>query len=136
MSRWEEIYKLISEVTCEPFVFHFSCIDCVRTGDGFYHCDNLYHVWYVQAKVWRKDTTTDKFEWGAGSKRFISPHATNGEIVKSCFVVARDFAEHEVREAFQWKGRRILGPHLDIDALWSVADTLEVRSNEKVSTKS
>lgn len=100
------------QVECEPFKFHWD-----HMGDGF----------YVQARLWRKDTDTGDMGWGHGGKYYISRHATLGDLVKKLFVAARDYAEHEVREAFTYNGRAILGPHIDINELWNVATRQEKR---------
>jgi hypothetical protein len=39
-------------------------------------------------------------------------------VVKRFFVACRDYAEHEVREAFTWRGRRVLGPHVPLQTMW------------------
>ena len=52
----------------------------------------------------------------------ISMHATASEVVQTalkCVLVAE---EHEAREAFQYRGRAIFGPHYDVEALVGLCD--------------
>jgi hypothetical protein len=58
--------------------------------------------------------------WKSG-KKFISPHACRQEVIALVFesIVAAEM--HEVREWFRYKGASIFNPHLDPDALRSVA---------------
>lgn len=52
-----------------------------------------------------------------GRKWYISPYATDSEIVLTAFKAAATALEHEAREAFLYKGQAILGPHFDVDFL-------------------
>lgn len=76
---------------------------------------------WVQVGTERPDTYTSKVELGVGGKAYVSGHATDDEIVKKIFGLCMAYTEHETREGFKWKGRRIFNPHLDLNALWSVA---------------
>jgi hypothetical protein len=142
----EQIIALIQASPCPPYKFVLGCVLCTRcivpikpyevddvevrlynrTDDAHEHWG---HVLYLQAKLYRVDIIDGEEGWGYGGKYLLSEHMTRGEVVKKCFVAARDFAEHEVREAFEYRGRRILGPHVDIEALWDVANKFETRSN-------
>ncbi len=37
-------------------------------------------------------------------------------VVGACLELAKDIAEHEVLEAFHWRGRRVFDPHIRSDA--------------------
>lgn len=121
------------EVAGPPWDLRFDCINCerARMNSEFQGCtiayaeDYLNHVWFVQARLWRPDAATGVEDWGEGSKIIIENTMTEGQVVKRCFVAMRDFAEHEVREGFRWKGRKVLSPHIDINALYDAAVTLE-----------
>lgn len=130
----ERLREIVTqEVAGPPWDLRFDCINCERArvqGD-FQGCaiahleDYLNHVWFVQARLWRPDATTGVEDWGEGSKIIIENTMTEGQVVKRCFVAMRDFAEHEVREGFKWKGRRVLSPHIDINAMYDAAVFLE-----------
>lgn len=58
--------------------------------------------------------------WKSG-KRYLSPHMCRQEIVGVVFGLIKDAEMHEVHEWFRYKGASIYNPHLDPDALASLA---------------
>jgi hypothetical protein len=106
----EELNQMISDIETEyqgnPFL--------IFTGE---HEGRL----WVQVGTKRPDTYTGEIETGKGGKAYVSEFATDDEIVKKIFGLCMSYVEHETREGFKWKGRRIFNPHLDLNALWSVA---------------
>jgi hypothetical protein len=60
-------------------------------------------------------------EFNTGRKWRLSPHMTVSEVVGTTWKAYMTWIEHEARESFQWRGRAIYGPHLDVDALWQLA---------------
>lgn len=89
---------------------------------------------YVQLWHTRPDAYTGEPGEGRGGKRYLSPHATDSEIVRTLLGAALAYEEHEVREFFRYRprfeteARPVFGPHSDVDQLWKVADILDVRS--------
>lgn len=77
---------------------------------------------FLRAKLWRLDTHTKKWGYGYSAWYPLAVTMEIGEIAKKPFVAARDFAEHEVREAYTYKGRKVLSPHINIDKLWEAAE--------------
>lgn len=63
-----------------------------------------------------------------GRKWDISSHATTSEVVFTIWKALLTFQEHELREQFKYKGKRILDPHISVEALLQVCDKLELRS--------
>ena len=84
--------------------------------------------WYFQIACWRKDAITGAMGMGYGGKAYLSPHMTDSELVQVVFGLYRAYWEHEARETFQWRGRRVFGPHISTEALWEVARRVDVRS--------
>lgn len=84
--------------------------------------------WYYQIRAWRPDTFTGKMGHGTGGKAYLSPYACESELVQTAWGLFQAYVLHEAREGFQWRGRRVFGPHISTLALWEVADRLEVRS--------
>lgn len=133
----ERLREIVTqEVAGPPWDLRFDCINCERArkhtpymGCTLVYIDrdteHLNHVWFVQARLWRPDATTGIEDWGEGSKVLIENTMSEGQVVKRCFVAMRDFAEHEVREGFKWKGRKVLSPHVDITAMYDAAVMLE-----------
>lgn len=87
---------------------------------------------FVQIQCWRLDVITNEFGYGFGGKAFPSEFATDNEIIQMIFGLYKSYWEHEARETFQWRGRRIFGPHISSEALWEVARRVDVRSARHV----
>lgn len=115
--NFDDAYNLIHEVKCPPFEFYAACFDC---GDG-QPCTDDKHVWYLEAWMWRMDTELGRMSWGHGGRQLIDGAMTDDAIVKACLVACFRYAEHEVREAFTWRGRRVFDPHMPVLTLWKVA---------------
>lgn len=84
-------------------------------------------VVYVQHIALLPDAHTGVVMPVKGRKWHISDHATESEIVLTCLKAAITAAEHEIREGFSYRGRRLFHPHPDINALLSIADEASVR---------
>jgi hypothetical protein len=80
--------------------------------------------WTLQVMAQRPDTYTGEWEEGHGGKFYVSPHSSKDEVVKKCFAAALAYLEHELREGFQWRDKRIFGPHISLEALHSAADAV------------
>ena len=65
----------------------------------------------------------------SGRKWWLSRHMTTSEVVRTAFMACSAYDEHELREAFEWRGRRVFSPHLDVRALAEVS-ALEDRRRE------
>lgn len=83
---------------------------------------------WVQVGMERPDTYTNEISIGKGGKAYVSPYATSDEVVKKVFGLVMSYVEHEAREGFQWKNRRIFNPHVSLEALHSVALKSNYRS--------
>jgi hypothetical protein len=83
---------------------------------------------FVQIKCWRRDVITGEMGYGYGGKAWPSEHSTQNEIVQMVFGLYKSYWEHEARETFQWRGRRVFGPHISTEALWEVARRVDYRS--------
>lgn len=146
MFRFVDILKLSLEIKCPPYEWRVGCVQCIRaignkhpTPDDLQKthvtgaptnvdCEDLTHSWFIQACLFRIDTYGHDLGWGHGGKLFISPYMAQGEIIKRFLSAALSYGEHEVREAFEYRGRRVFGPHIDVEALWEIADRTEVRT--------
>lgn len=61
-----------------------------------------------------------------GRKWYVSPHATDGEILQTILKAIITFEEHEIRERFEYKGRRIFGPHHAVSDLLTISEEYRV----------
>lgn len=48
----------------------------------------------------------------------LSPFMTKSEIVQTVFKCCITSMEHRCRESFQYRERRVFGPHFNVDDLW------------------
>ena len=71
--------------------------------------------------------TGEPYDW-SGRKWFLSPHMTPSELIQTALKAALTAAEHEVREAFTYKGKAIFGPHIDVEELVAVCDRKSKRA--------
>lgn len=109
----DKIRDVIAQVSCEPYSFVVT-----EVGDR-YSLDPL--DVFIQAKVWRFDVYSKEWGYGYGGVQVVTDDMTEDAIIKRCFVAVRDYAEHEVRENFLWKGRRVFDPHQPLQNLWEIS---------------
>jgi hypothetical protein len=83
--------------------------------------------WYFQIQAWRRDAFTGNFGFGYGGKAYLSEHASDSELVQVAFGLYKSFWEHEARETFLYRERRVFGPHISTEALWEVAERVDYR---------
>lgn len=83
---------------------------------------------YVQIQCYRFDVISKTMGMGRGGKAYPSEFATDSEIIQMIFGLYLAYWTHEARENFQWRGRRVFGPHISTEALWEVAPRVDVRS--------
>jgi hypothetical protein len=75
---------------------------------------------YLQVEATTPCNVSGDVHTWKGRKWFISKHATKSEIVLTAFKALLTAQEHEAREKFLYRGRPILDPHYDVDALWNL----------------
>lgn len=90
---------------------------------------------FVQIKCWRKDVITGEMGWGFGGKAYPSEYASHSELVQLIYGLYEGYWKHEAREGFQYKGVRVYGPHIDVEALLIAGRKIDVRSAQHVGDK-
>ena len=83
----------------------------VATLDTDYEDDHMYLQWQF----------IDDGKIQKGRKWLLSSHMTKSEVVSTALKAAITAEEHEARENFRYKSRRIFGPHFDVDVLAELA---------------
>lgn len=83
--------------------------------------------YYFQIACWCEDTLTHEMGMQYGGKAYLSPWATDSELVQTVFGLYKGYWEHEARETFKWRKRRVFGPHVSTEALWEVARRVDIR---------
>ena len=107
MNRQDELIRILADVQFEDYVFHFE-----NRGDHF----------VLFAKYRELDIVTHEETWQTTRKWFISRFVSKSELVQSAFKLCITSMEHRTREAFKYRGKRVFGPHFDVDALWDVCN--------------
>lgn len=107
--------KILDEVVFSDWTFHLGL-----DGD---------RPW-LQVRFNSVDSVTGEPERQHGRKWMLSAFMTKSELVQTAFKAVITATEHEVRETFMYKGRRIFGPHFDVDALWEVSRRVDIRAPE------
>ncbi|MBN8479496.1 MAG: hypothetical protein J0L91_11065 [Burkholderiales bacterium] len=98
----DEMCSLVSLVSFEGFEFH------VYESRGGVH---LQAVWIEPC------IASGVRERQYSRKWLLSPSMTRSEIVQTCFKLVLTAVEHRARETFKYRGKRIFGPHFDVDQL-------------------
>ena len=54
------------------------------------------------------------------TRKWLLENPSEGAIVGTCLKLVLTSLEHEAREMFLWKGKRVFDPHTDINALLAI----------------
>jgi len=111
----EEMREILACVAVPEFEFHVVEERFLRDNGHFkptpvvsYHLQGT----YVEGDI----VTGDRMDQHTRKWR-LSTHMTKSELVQTAFKCYLTSMEHRAREGFTYKGRRIFGPHFDVDAL-------------------
>lgn len=77
-------------------------------------------AYYLQAMYPDKDIATGAVELQKTRKWLLSIHMTKSELVQTAFKCVLTSMEHRGLEGFTYRGKRVFGPHFDVDALWEI----------------
>lgn len=77
---------------------------------------------WVQVGTERPDTYTGEISVGKGGKAYVNENASENQIVKIVLGLILRYVEHEAREGFKWKGKRVFNPHLTIESLYNIIE--------------
>jgi hypothetical protein len=124
---FEEIQAIVMAVHIDGH--HF------RTGRYTNAMHEAQEAFYVQDTYSRLDSITGVEGTGFGRKWHISPWATDSEIVLTCLKAAITNSEHEIREGFTYKGKRIFQPHIDVNVLWEACESSDSRHQPEQATQ-
>jgi hypothetical protein len=122
-----DLYAKLIDFNEEFYYQPYHHSDC-RLRIGVDACSLISERLFIQWQVYRPDSYTQLFDWGAGAKLFLSPHATVSELAQTIFGLIQAYETHEVREAFVWRRRRVYGPHVSLDAHWEAAEHTVTRA--------
>lgn len=77
---------------------------------------------YFKGLFYNSDPRTGLIERQETRKWLVSPHMTDSEVVHTALKCVLTGVEHEVREHFTYRGRRVFSPHFNVEALVSICD--------------
>ena len=97
----------------------------VKFGDYTFEVRQGHGGVFLRAAYMEPDVYTGKVERQETRKWLLSPHMTKSEIVQTAFKCCWTSFEHRCREGFLYKGRRVFGPHFDVDDLWNLCKDRE-----------
>lgn len=83
---------------------------------------------YLQVHFVAPDAMTGIRGVEHGRKWFLSRFMSKSEIVQTALKAVLTAEEHEARENFLYLGRRIFGPHIDVDALLEASERTDTRT--------
>lgn len=89
---------------------------------------------YLQATYPERCIQTGEVEIQHTRKWQLSYHMTKSELVQTAFKCALTSMEHRTRELFKYKGKRIFGPHFDVERLVELCETKCLDVRQKVTT--
>lgn len=134
MNRLEEIRNVVASVGYLDWKFSVrylgdsvACATCNTTDVGDTTCTAhprpLCELWVARERL---DIFTGRMAVGESRHWLVTPTSSKSGIVQICFGAVLSVQEHEARENFLYRGRRIFGPHMDADRVWGVARSVDV----------
>lgn len=100
MMTIEEVQNIIDSISYKDWT-----LDVLIEGGEFFI------QWYFNYE--------GKKQWSR--KWLVPPTMSKSEIVSTAFKAALTAEEHECREAFRYKNKKVFGPHFDVDLLAEIA---------------
>lgn len=95
-----ELTSIVGDITCAPYA-----IEHGELGVG----------WFIRITFAAAGAKQNGRKW------YVSPHATESEVVQTALKAVLTAAEHELREAFTYHGAALYSPHFDVHALIDAA---------------
>ena len=92
-----QIGEIVSRIQCVGFRFRVAYVDASK--NVFLQVE-LAHAADIRGRKW-----------------YVSPYCTESEIVQTALAAVLAFAEHEIRETFQYKQATVYGPHFPVSEL-------------------
>jgi hypothetical protein len=79
------------------------------------------------------DTVTGKPEMQQSRWWPLSSHMCKTEVIQTAFLCVLKAEEHEIREAFRYKGKAPFHTHIDIDTLAHASGDVDVRTDTRLN---
>lgn len=95
-------------------------LDQVTVPDFSFELLERSGVLFLRGRYKEGDIVTDDVQDQFTRKWLLSEHMVKSEIVQTAFKCYLTSLEHRAREHFKYRGKRIFGPHFDVDALHAI----------------
>lgn len=83
------------------------------------------HGWFLQVRYIEADVDTGEPAEQLSRKWLVEPTDTEGSVVRTAYAaISRSYA-HVVAEHFLYKGKRVFGPHISLDAMLTACETIQ-----------
>jgi hypothetical protein len=102
-------------------------LEDVRVPEFFFAVFGTESECYLQGSYMEADIATSQLEGQHTRKWKLFQHMTKSELVQTAFKCYLTSMEHRAREHFKYKGKRIFGPHFDVEALVGICNQLDYR---------
>jgi len=103
-----DIDEVLGGVTFAP-----SCVDMAWQWE----MRDIRGGWLIRCSFQRPDRTTGEIGRGFGRWWFVREGESESGLVKTAYSAAKMNIEHELMEAFRYRGVRIFDPHHTVDQL-------------------
>jgi hypothetical protein len=103
IAEYERVGHIVSQVRFPGYLFRFSPL-----GEFF----------AVQVEYDEPDVHTGLPARQVGRLWVFPRGQTTDQIVQTCFKAVLTSMEHRVRETFTWRGKAVMVPHRDLEAVW------------------
>ena len=113
----QEVREILNNIDCGEYQFNLIVQNDEMFLQGAYvePCIVTGHEDVQKTRKWR-----------------ISRWMVKNEIVQTALKCVLTSMEHRAREMFKYRGRRIYGPHFDVDSLWAICgdrSSIDVRAD-------
>ena len=89
----------------------------VKFLDAAFAVEEISNGFLLQMSRIELDTSSGAPSAFTGRKWFIDPSASASAVVRTAFLAALTWQEHEARHHFTYKGTAVFGPHSDVERL-------------------
>lgn len=93
----------------------------VRTISG-YDENGSFDAWLLQVAYEEPDVDTGAMTTQRSREWLIRPSMSESEVVRTAYAAVTRSYMHVVAENFTYKGKRVFGPHVDVDALLEASE--------------
>lgn len=104
----------------------------IEFGNWEFHVGMKGKTPYLQIRFYAPNNDTGALELQTCRKWMLSQHMTTSEVVLTAWKAVQAAVEHEAREQFLYRGKRIFGPHIDVEALVKASRKIDARKGSHV----